>query len=201
MRTALIVLLSRQPPLQPAAPRRRVGAGARQPVPVRIEATGGVGVAEDLFLKLDGIPGESRDAKHKDEIELVAFSWGVTQSGRPGGGGGGGSGRAQFKDFEFLMRVNKASPQLFLATVTGKHIKQALLSVRRAGKAQLEYLKIKFTDVLVTSFAQAGGQNPPDETVAFNFAKIELEYTQQQPRGGPAPPIRAGWDLSRNTKI
>src|SRR5918912_3232360 len=110
----------------------------------------------DYFLKIDGIPGESRDAKHKDEIELVSFSWGVAQAGRASpAAGGGGAGRPQFKDFEFLMRVNKASPQLFLATVSGKHLKEASLSVRRSGKAQLEYLKIKFTDVIVTSYEQA----------------------------------------------
>ena len=155
----------------------------------------------DYFLKLDGIPGESRDAKHKDEIELVSFSWGVTQSGGGRGGGGGGSGKAQFKSFEFLMRVNKASPQLFLATATGKHLKEALLSVRRAGKAQLEYLKIKFTDVLVTSFQEAAGEQTVDELVAFDFGKIEIEYTPQQARGGPAPGIKVGWDLSKNAKI
>jgi type VI secretion system secreted protein Hcp len=136
----------------------------------------------DYFLKLDGIAGESADAKHKDEIELVAFSWGVSAPGG-GGGSGGGAGRAQFKEFTFLMRVNKASPQLFLATVSGKHIKEGNLSVRRAGKAQLEYLKIKFTDVLVTSFEEAAGAEAPTETVAFDFAKIEMQYTSQQARG------------------
>jgi type VI secretion system secreted protein Hcp len=154
----------------------------------------------DYFLKLDGIQGESSDAKHKDEIELVSFQWGVAQSaGRPGAGGG--AGKAQFKSFEFLMRVNKASPQLFLACVTGKHIKEASLSVRKAGKAQLEYLKIKFTDVLVSSFDEAAGTEPPQETVAFNFGKFQLEYTTQQAAGKPGDSIKAGWDLSKNAKI
>lgn len=153
----------------------------------------------DYFLKLDGIPGESRDSKHKDEIELVSFGWGVTQSGP--GGGGGGAGRAQFKSFEFLMRVNKASPQLFLACASGKHIKEATLSVRRAAKAALEYLKIKFTDVLVSSYAQAGDEEGAHETVAFDFARIELEYTPQQARGAAAGSIEAGWDLKKNVKI
>lgn len=158
-------------------------------------------MAVDYFLKLDGIAGESTDAKHKEEIELVSFDWGVSQAsgGRPGSGGG--AGKAQFKQFEFLMRVNKASPQLFLATVTGKHIKQANLSVRRAGKEQLEYLKIKFTDILVSSFNQAAGAEQPEELVAFNFAKIEIEYTTQSPKGGSAGSVKAGWDLSKNAKI
>ena len=151
----------------------------------------------DYFLKLDGIPGESRDSKHKDEIELVSFSWGLTQSGATGGGGS----RAQFKNLESLMRVSKASPQLFLACASGTHIKEATLSVRRAAKATLEYLKIKFTDVLVTSYAQAGDEEVPHETVAFDFARIELEYTPQQAGGAAAGAIKAGWDLKQNLKI
>jgi type VI secretion system secreted protein Hcp len=154
----------------------------------------------DYFLKLDGIPGESADAKHKDEIELVSFSWGATQSAAASPAGGG-AGRAQFKQFEFLMHVNKASPQLFLATVSGKHIKEANLSVRKVDKTQLEYLKIKFTDVLVSSFQEAASAEAPEETIAFSFAKIEMQYLTQQASGAPAPPISVGWDISQNIKI
>jgi type VI secretion system secreted protein Hcp len=154
------------------------------------------------FLKLDGIAGESTDAKHKDEIELVSFSWGVTQSGGGGGGGGGGgAGKPQFQDFSFAMRVNKASPQLFLATASGKHLKEATLTVRSAGKTQLEYLKIKFTDVLLTSFNEGGGGDEVQETVAFDFARIAVEYTPQDVRGTPGAVVQAGWDLSKNTKV
>lgn len=155
----------------------------------------------DYFLKIDGIAGESTDAKHKDEIELVSFNWGA---GNTGGGlpaGGGGAGRAQFKAFEFLMRVNKASPQLFLASVSGKHLKEAVLSVRRAGKLGLEYLKIKFTDVLITSVQQQGQQTEVDELIAFDFKAVEMRYTPQDQRGAPGAPITAGWDLSKNAKI
>ena len=156
---------------------------------------------EDYFLKLDGISGESRDAKHKDEIQLVSFAWGVTKPSDGGSATGRGAGRPTFEDFRFTMDVNRASPQLFLAGASGKHIKEAQLSVRRAGKVQLEYLKIKFTDVLVTSFEEVAGGEAPTETVGFKFARIELEYTPQQATGGPAAGIKAGWDLSKNTKI
>jgi type VI secretion system secreted protein Hcp len=155
----------------------------------------------DYFLKLDGISGESRDSKHKDEIELVSFSWGVSQSGQAGRRSGG-AGRAQFKSFEFLMKINKASPQLFLACASGKHIKEASLSVRRAGKAALEYLKIKFTDVLVSSYHAAGSEDQaPHEMVAFDFGRIELAYTSQGARGAASGAIQAGWDLNANKKI
>ncbi len=149
----------------------------------------------DYFLKIDGIPGESRDAKHKGEIELVSFAWGVDVE-RGGGGGGGGSGRARFEPFHFTMLTNKASPQLFLATVTGKHLKEATLSVRRAGKQAVEYLKIKFSEVFVTSFHEEAGPEAPSELIAFDFGRIEIDYGSQ--RGGTE---HAGWDVKKNVKI
>jgi type VI secretion system secreted protein Hcp len=149
----------------------------------------------DYFLKIDGIQGESADAKHKGEIELVSFGWGAdVETG--GGGGGGGAGRARFQPFHFTMLTNKASPQLFLSTVSGKHLKEATLSVRRAGKQALEYLKIKFTEVFVTSFHEEAGHEPPTELIAFDFGRIEIEYSTQ--RGGME---RAGWDVKKNVKI
>jgi type VI secretion system secreted protein Hcp len=155
----------------------------------------------NVFLKLDGISGESTDSKHKDEIELLSFSWGVENSGAVRGSAGGAS-RARFKDFLFTMRVNKASPQLFLACVGGKHIKEASLSVRRAAKQKLEYLKIKFTDILISSYQQAhGGDEVPLEEVTFNFDKLEVEYTPQKSSGQPDSPVLAGWDLSANAKV
>jgi type VI secretion system secreted protein Hcp len=149
----------------------------------------------DYFLKIDGIQGESADAKHKGEIELVSFGWGVDVE-RGGGSGGGGAGRARFQPFHFTMLTNKASPQLFLSTVSGKHLKEATLSVRRAGKQALEYLKIKFTEVFVTSFHEEAGPETPTELIAFDFGRIEIEYSAQ--RGGTE---RAGWDVKKNVKI
>jgi type VI secretion system secreted protein Hcp len=158
---------------------------------------------EDYFLKIDGIPGESQDSKHKEEIELASFSWGLEHAGvrAAAGGAGARAGRAQFEDLHVTMRMNKASPQLFLACATGKHIKEASLSVRRAGKAQLEYLKIKLSEVFVTSYHQAGGEEPPEEMVAFAFGRIDFEYTAQQASGAAGAAVKASWDLSKNAKI
>jgi len=157
----------------------------------------------EFFLKVDGIPGESADAKHKDEIELVRFSWGVEHPGHVGGPGGvgGGTGRPAFRDFSFQMRVNQASPMLFLACASGKHIKEANLSVRSAGRNSMDYLRIRFRDVLITSFEQANGDEAPAEIVAFNFGNIEFTYTAQDARGGAGAITKAGWDLSQNAKI
>src|SRR5213593_2324488 len=83
--------------------------------------------AVDYFLKLDGIEGESQDAKHKGEIDLESWSWGETQTGTMHAGGGGGAGKVQMQDFHFVMKVNKSSPKLMLACASGEHIKSATL--------------------------------------------------------------------------
>ena len=161
-------------------------------------------MAVDMFLKLDGIKGESRDAKHKDEIDIESFSWGESQFASAGSSGGGGAGKVSMQDFHFVMRISKASPQLFLHCANGEHIKEGLITLRKAGKEQLEYLKYTFTDVMITSFqtgGAAGGLDVPMDSISLNFAKIEIEYTEQQPDGTPGATYKAGWDVKANTKI
>jgi type VI secretion system secreted protein Hcp len=156
----------------------------------------------DYFLKIDGISGESVDAKHKDEIQLEAFSWGETNPAPAGGGGGGGAGKVHFQDYAFTMRFNKASPQLMLACAKGQHLKLATFTARRANKAQQEFLVIKFTDVLVTSY-QAGGTGDviPMDQISLAFSRIEMEYRPQKSDGSLDAPIKAGWDVKQNKPI
>src|SRR6476646_4579406 len=107
----------------------------------------------DYFLKFDGIKGESTDAKHKDEIDIEAWSWGETNAAGPAsGGGGGGAGKVSMQDFHFVMRMNRASVSLMKACATGEHIKEATLTARKAGKGQAEFLVIKMNDVLISSY-------------------------------------------------
>ena len=113
-------------------------------------------MAVDYFLKIDGVSGESPDAKHKGEIQLESFSWGETSPGGAGSGGGGGAGKVHMQDLVVTMVVSKASPKLMLACATGKHHKEAVLTARKAGKSQQEFLVFKFKDVVVTSY-QIGG--------------------------------------------
>src|SRR5262245_47415780 len=106
----------------------------------------------DYFLKIDGIQGESQDAKHKGEIELLSFNWGETQTGTFAHGGGGGAGKVQMQDFHFMMNVNSASAKFFLKCASGEHIKTALLTCRKAGKDQQDYLKVTFEDLIISSY-------------------------------------------------
>lgn len=159
-------------------------------------------MAVDYFLKIDGIDGESTDSKHKGEIELASFSWGVSQSGQPGRGGGRGAGKAQFQDFHFVAKTTKASPKLFLACASGQHVKSALLTCRRAGRDRLEFIKYKLSEVLVSSFV-SGGSTPeePLDQVSLNFAKIEIEFVPQSKTGKAEGAVKAAWDLKANKKI
>jgi type VI secretion system secreted protein Hcp len=162
-------------------------------------------MAFDSFIKIGDIKGEATDKKHKDEIEVLSFSWGATQTGTASYGGGGGSGKVQLTDFSFVHKVDKASPILFQKCCLGEHIKEANFVVRKAGGDQLEYLKVKFTDVLVSGIrpggAAQGADEIPLEEVSLNFAKIGVDYQPQGPDGKAAGgPIHGGWDLKANVK-
>ncbi len=159
-------------------------------------------MAVDYFLKVDGIPGESMDAKHKDEIDVLAFSWGVSQTGGPASGPGRAAGKAVFDDLLVVARTSKASPQLWLACATGKHIKSAVLTCRKAGQAPQEFLKITLSDVLVASYEIDGSdEEAPLDQIALAFAKVETAYTQFDAAGKAKPPVKAGWDLKAGKKV
>jgi type VI secretion system secreted protein Hcp len=156
--------------------------------------------AVDYFLKIEGIPGESQDDKHMDEIDLETWSWGEANSGSHAAGGGGGAGKVTMQDFSFGMRVNKASPKLFLACANGQHIASALLTCRKAGKDQQEYLKIKFNDLLVSNYQTGGssGEVIPVDRISFNFSKIEVSYAPQKADGSLDSPVVHNYDLKKN---
>jgi type VI secretion system secreted protein Hcp len=161
-------------------------------------------MASDIFAKIGDIKGETTDDKHKDEIDVLSYSWGVTQSGTMAFGGGGGAGKAQFSDFSFTTYTSKASPSLFLACASGQHIKEATITVRKAGGDQKQdYLILKMTDVLVSSYNTSGssGADRPTESLSMVYAKIEFTYKEQKSDGSLAGDVRTGWDLKLNKKI
>ncbi|MGH3079049.1 MAG: Hcp family type VI secretion system effector [Gaiellaceae bacterium] len=160
-------------------------------------------MAVDYFLKIDGVPGESVDAKHKGEIQLESFSWGETRPGGMAFGGGGGAGKVQMQDLVVAMVVSKASPKLMLGCATGKHYKEAVLTARKAGKAQQEFLVFKLKDVIVTSY-QTGGSadgDVPVDQAALGFSTIQMEYRPQKSDGSLDTAVKAGWDLKQNKPL
>lgn len=110
------------------------------------------------------------------QIEVYSWSWGVTQTGTTAVGGGGGAGKVQMQDFHFTKVVDGSSPELFLACAQGKHIQNVTFTARKVGKGQQEYLVVKFSDVLISSY-QTGGSNTdalPMESLSLNFTKVDL---------------------------
>ena len=160
--------------------------------------------AVDYFLKIDGIEGESHDSKHKGEIDIDSWSWGETQTGTHGTGGGGGAGKVAMQDFHFVMLVNKATPKLMLACATGQHIPKAVLTCRKAGKEQQEFLKITMSDLLVSSYQTGGSGHSdvvPTDQISLNYAKIEVEYKEQKADGTLGGAVKAGYDLKANKQV
>jgi type VI secretion system secreted protein Hcp len=159
-------------------------------------------MAVDMFLKLDGIKGESVDSKHKDEIAVLAWSWGMSNSGSAHLGGGAGSGKVNVQDLSLTKYIDVSSPDLMLCSCNGKHIAKAQLTVRKAGENALEYLIIKLEDILVASVSTggSGGEDRLTENVTLNFAKVDVEYTQQDGKGQAGAKPKMGWDIPANAK-
>ncbi len=158
----------------------------------------------EYFVKIKGIEGESADKDHKGEIDVQSWSWGETQSGSHSAGGGGGAGRVSMQDFHFTMKVNKATPKLMLACATGEHIPEAVLVCRKAGGQQQEYLKVTFSDLLVSSYQTGGAASSdliPTDQISLNFSKIEFEYKEQKQDGTLGGAIKAGYNVKQNVKI
>lgn len=154
-------------------------------------------MATSIFARIGTIKGESQDARHKDEIEVLSWAWGVSQSGTAGHGPGGGVGKASFHDFNFVHHLDKASPLLMKACATGQHISDATITVRKAGKGQQEYLIMKMTDILVTSVSTnvSAEGGPNIESVVLAFAKVDLEYKPQKPDGSLDVGLHFKYDL------
>jgi len=155
----------------------------------------------DIFAKLGDIKGESADTKHKDEIEVLSFSWGVTNSVPPGSGGGGGAGKATFHDLSFVHHIDSASPLLLKACATGTHIKEATITHCRGGKTPQEYLIVKMNDIIITGVTHTGAAGQPDtgsETVSMSFAKVDFSYKQQNPNGTLGGALTFKYDLIAN---
>jgi type VI secretion system secreted protein Hcp len=157
-------------------------------------------MAQDIFLKIGGIDGESQDSAHKNEIDVSSWTWQVLQESNMHQGSGGGSGKATVKDLSFVHNVDRASPNLMKFCLTGKHIPEATLTVRKAGGTPLEYLKITMTDVVITNVQPAGSASDQTiiEQVSMSFAKVKQEYTVQNQQGGSGGAVTAGFDIKLN---
>ncbi|WP_277182559.1 type VI secretion system tube protein Hcp [Caballeronia sp. BR00000012568055] len=157
-------------------------------------------MAQDIFLKINGIDGESQDSSHKNEIEVSSWGWLISQDSTMHSGSGGGAGKASVSDLTFEHHMDRASPNLMKYCLTGKHIDQAVLTVRKAGGSPLEYLKITMSDVIVTKVQPSGSNsdNGMREQIGLSFSKVKQEYIVQNAQGGSGGAVTAAYDIKGN---
>ncbi len=160
-------------------------------------------MSADMFLKIEGVDGEAIDHAHGGEIDVLAWSWGMSQSGSMHIGGGGGAGKVAVQDISVTKYVDKSSPNLINTCCTGKHYPSATLTVRKAGDKPVEYMVIKMTDLLITSISTggSGGEDRLTENVTLNFAKVEVIYTPQGKDGSAGAAVETGFDIEKNTVL
>jgi type VI secretion system secreted protein Hcp len=157
--------------------------------------------ALDMVLQIDSIKGESVLAKHEGWIDVLAWSWGLSNSGSAAVVGGGGAGKANFQDFSFTHYLDSSIVPIFLGVATGKHFKNATLEVMKSGDKTAEpYFKMIFSDVLLSSMSTggSGGEDRLTANTSFNFTKVDLEYRQQKKDGSYDAPIKGGYDTAGN---
>ena len=155
----------------------------------------------DYFLKIDTVPGDSHDAHHPNEIDVVSFSWGESNVA-PLAGSGAGAGKVQVEDFHFAAGMSSASPKLMLLCANGKHVASAVLVARRPGASQQEYLKVTLNDVTITAYhvSASSGDVPLDE-VSLRFSKVQIDYRPQKATGALGAAVHSGWDVKLNKQI
>jgi type VI secretion system secreted protein Hcp len=155
-----------------------------------------------MFMKIGDLKGESKDSSLAGQIDVLAWSWGMSNSGSAQMGGGAGAGKANVQDLSFTKYIDSASPDLMLATLTGKHFPEALLTVRKAGETPLVYLTVKMTEVLITSVSTggSGGEDRLTENVSLNFGEVDVEYTPQKADGSGEAAIPMGYKIAESIK-
>ncbi|EGT4388898.1 type VI secretion system tube protein Hcp [Cronobacter sakazakii] len=160
-------------------------------------------MAIDMFLKVEGVTGESKDANHASWIDVLSFNWGAAQPGNMAVGGGGGTGKVNFQDLAVQAIVDKGTPAVLKFCASGKHVNKVELSVCKAGGQQVEYSKIVLEDVLVTrtEFTGVGQTDTVLVSYYFQAAKVNFHYWEQSNQGTKGAETKAGWDIKQNKEL
>jgi type VI secretion system secreted protein Hcp len=163
-------------------------------------------MAQEIYLYLDGIPGESQKEGAKDWIEIFSFSNGVTNHSSVAGGTGSGAGKVEFSSISVTKQLDKASTKLALNNMKGTHIAKGTIIVRQSGGSETTqvYFQYDLQEVFVDSMswgAAAGGGGKPSESVSFSFNQIQISYWQQNPQGGQDLVGKVGWNVSTNKNV
>ena len=157
-------------------------------------------MAVDILLKLDGVKGESKIDKHKEEIDVLSWSWGCSQSGTTHVGGGGGSGKVAVQDIHITKYLDAASSTLLRFSCNGKHVAKGTLLVRKAGENPVNYLQIDMDEIIITSVTMggSGSEDRLTENISLNFSKFKYEYFTQEDTGSKGKSAPLTWDIASN---
>ncbi|MFM0740602.1 type VI secretion system tube protein Hcp [Paraburkholderia xenovorans] len=156
---------------------------------------------QDIFIKINGIAGESRDANHQEEIDVLSWAWNVSQNSTMLSGSGGGAGKATVSDLSFIHEFDRASPNLAKFCFTGKHIDQAVLTMRKAGGVPHEFSRITLYDVIITHVAPLVNSSTCHESVRLSFSTMKHEYKVQNPLGGSGGTVTAMMYIKENSAV
>lgn len=156
----------------------------------------------ECFLRVDGVPGESADARHRGEIELTGWALDVASVGSTGAATGASAGRAEFQPLKVTQRVDRAIPPLVGLVAGGQHVASATLTCRRPGREAVDYLKIALSDVFVTAVrVTETADAPPSAEITLTYGRIVIEYRPQMPDGSLGSPVVIGWDVRGNRRL
>jgi type VI secretion system secreted protein Hcp len=153
-------------------------------------------MAVDYFLKLDGIQGESQDSNHKDEIQIMSWSWGASQVSSVAGTGGSGAGKADLSDFSIMAYFDKSTPKFFKSIGAGSHIAQGTMSAIKSGADGKPYLKVDFKELFVSSLQISGSSEIPTVSISFSYNEIKIDYSVQDEKGN----LKSTGPVTYNTK-
>lgn len=160
-------------------------------------------MAQGIFIKFNGIDGESQDFTHKGEIEILNWDWSVSQTLNMHSGSGGGTGKCTFDNLHFEHYIDKSSLNLLQFCLTGKYIPEALMTIRKAGCSHLEFLRLTLQDILITGVHPVyyNTMRVPREAVSLTFSRVAMDYILQNAVGNAAGTISSGYDIKANTVI
>lgn len=181
--------------IQRSIPNSSVPTGREAGYPVQLRGNRrGIGMATTTFIKFDGIEGEATHKDHKGEIEVLSWSWGLTNSGGATGGGSG-TGKATPQELRVVHRYDKASPVLAKMAASGRHVSSAMLSARKAGEGQKDFLKITMKEVFITSVAAHDDGSGASEELAMRYGSIDFSYAPQTAKGSLGTPVSFNWNV------
>lgn len=155
---------------------------------------------QDFFIKIDGIPGESKDSKHSGQIDVLQWGYSVSQTSTSHTGGGSGAGKANFGELHFTHYVDKATPNLMKYCASGKHISTVEVSCCKVGDGSQEYMKITLNEVLITHVSPMGSTSDPrvTESVGMSYGKVKVEVKEQNTDGSMGATVTGTWDVKQN---